>query len=203
MNGKSELSVDEIAEMGVARRSFKGIPGAPRAHGKAGLAMQNPDGAAAAQARGSALAEAAADGRVIVNPKPGVDAVMKMINEKFDENFIHDKFREVLDAKKTMVDKQGTAHVSPDHATQVRALELLLKYRIGLPVQRTEVVTPTTDSASNLRAKLAGSAALRRAFRDTLDRLDAIDVAAPGDVVAPPMRRATSRAPSKFDGVQG
>jgi hypothetical protein len=209
MNGKTELSVDEIAEMGAVRRSFKGIPGATHPVGKSGLATKNPDGAAAAQAKAETLSEAAADGRVIVNPKAGVDSVMKMINEQFDETLICRKLKELLDAKKSVIDKSGAVHTTADSTTQLKALELLMKYRVGLPVQRTEVVAPATDSAANLRAKLASSPALRRAFRDTLDRLDAIDPSGPDeegggeDGVRPPMRRATSRIPSKFDGVQG
>jgi hypothetical protein len=213
MDHKEELTIDQIADQVAASKiqsapAIGAIPGSPHSKGKAGLATQNPTGLAAEKARKEELVQAASEGRVIVNPKAGVDAVMQMINREFDEEFIRERFTDVLTADKVIVSKDGSITHAPDHGTRVRALELLLKYRVGLPVQRTEDVTPkTSDSSANLRAKLAASPALRRAFRETLDRLDAIDpegsdpVDGEVDVVKAPMRRPVSRVASKYEGI--
>jgi hypothetical protein len=190
MDCKEELPMEEIAAVAM-RVSLKGTisnNGTTR-H----LAAKNKDGSTILEKQKECLHAAATEGRVIVQPRGTADEVIRAINNGFSPEFILNKFKELLEAKKTFVQKDGQVVESPDHSVQVRALEILLKYRVGLPVQRTEVVTPANDAAANLRAKLESSSALRRAFRETLDRLDAIEVANPNG----PMRRIAGES-NKF-----
>ena len=74
--------------------------------------------------------------------------------------------RDALTATQTT--RSGT--VEPDHKTRLQAATLALSYRVGLPVQRQEVITANIAAdETSIHERLKNSTALRAALRRTLD----------------------------------
>jgi hypothetical protein len=68
-----------------------------------------------------------------------------------------------------LVNRDGTR--GPDHRTRVQAASLLLAYRIGRPIERSEVVSVNLDADSSvgLRERLASSPAMKAALLKLLN----------------------------------
>jgi hypothetical protein len=65
----------------------------------------------------------------------------------------------------------------PDHRTRVSAALALLQYRVGRPIERSEVISVNldADAATGLAERLKNSPALRSSLRKMLDQVDAGD----------------------------
>ena len=74
--------------------------------------------------------------------------------------------RDALTATQTT--RSGT--VEPDHKTRLQAATLALSYRVGLPVQRQEVITANlSDNDAAILERVKNSPTARAALRRVLD----------------------------------
>ncbi len=95
--------------------------------------------------------------------------VVVALARKVSPDLIADKIKELLSM--TRVTKAGSI---PDVRAMEAGIKLYLAYAVGLPTQRSEVVTVNVDadSAVGMEERLRHSPALRAMFRKMLDRVE-------------------------------
>lgn len=149
-----------------------------------GLNKQNatPFSPGSEMAEKNNLHEAAKEGRVAIRPADVANELIHQLAHKFPAAVIVDKFSQLLDAKKCIPTQGGGIRVEPDSPVQLKAMELLLKYQLGLPVQRQEIIQKSYDSLDTLKEKLTKSPALRKAVGKIIDSNGAVDIEAEKDM---------------------
>jgi len=117
------------------------------------------------------LAQANADGDIVVRPKHISIRVLESINKKFGCDAVARTLAECLEATKT-VSIKGMPLETPDYKVRLETAKLIMQYQVGNPVTRQEIVTKNIDTMSTLQSKLAKSPALRRAVGNMLDNVE-------------------------------
>ncbi len=75
-----------------------------------------------------------------VNPLDTGREVALMLAARFSADYLERKLREMLNATETYVTKTGNEFTRPCWAPRMKALELLLAYQVGRPVERSQSI---------------------------------------------------------------
>ena len=113
---------------------------------------------------------AAKKGGFLSSPGRVNSELIQSLVEAFPPEVIHGHIAACMSA--TVVTKGGT--VLPDNRTRLAALQLLLAYTEGKPVERQQVETliHNSDPVADIEERLAKSPSLRRSLAATLAKVE-------------------------------
>lgn len=92
----------------------------------------------------------------------------RAINERFGPGRLADEVELGLTAVKTYQTKEGDVLEFPDYSTRVKYLDLLFKYRIGIPEKRAKPKEARKFTMADLEQQIAVSPAARRWLLDKI-----------------------------------
>jgi SLT domain-containing protein len=93
-------------------------------------------------------------------------AFLAAIAAKVTPEDIANAISELLGATAWVKDSVSTYKEVPDMRAKADGIKFWLSYQLGLPVQRTEIVTATVDTEEITMAKLMASPAARKAMME-------------------------------------
>ncbi len=131
---------------------------------------------------------------------PDSVAVQRALNEAFTAERIVSEFEAGLSATKGFVVRSKTKDGMTedlvevaDHATRVRYLEVLAKFRIGSPLPREKAAEPKRVTYAQLQQMAASSPATRKALRQMVEQAEAAAAVPP---LAAPAEKPKEGAPA-------
>ena len=104
---------------------------------------------------------------------PGMldNALLQSLEAQFPWLKLMDKLEELLNAKRKYVTKDGDEREMDDYSTQLKALEMVFKYKIGSPRQRQEVTVNKELDIQELLAMAQQSPMFAKALRKIFELL--------------------------------
>lgn len=120
------------------------------------------------------------------------------LDARFSDDVVLGHIERLLAAERSF-QQDGSIVTAPDHASQIRALDLLLKYKLGLPFARVEPKASKSVDLSEFSERIRKSPAYRQGLRELLDEAEAAaKAAAPSSDGVPPSARPPPNTDDKM-----
>jgi hypothetical protein len=112
--------------------------------------------------------------KAIVTGGDPARAVMDALAGRFTPEVLCAKLEDLMGFEKTYMNRNGDTISSPDGTVQLKAVETIIAYLVGRPIERQQVMTVAQPATMNdLLDKARKSPVFRSTLRQLLDGLEA------------------------------
>jgi len=107
-----------------------------------------------------------------VDPQAINDNLFLELEKKFPNNLIAEKLHEMLHAERVLQIRKGVTKKEKDWNASIKALDIILKYKIGKPTKRMEVKATQKMELADLEEMAMTSPEFHKGLKELLDKIN-------------------------------